>query len=1256
MHKVEGRSVYAATDLVGFLACAHLTNLERAALAGKVQRPDRDDPELDTIRKRGFEHEQRYLDHLRSQGKQVTEIRPDASGDAPEGTRENSGERLRRQVRETLEAIRRGDEVIYQAAFFDGTWRGHADFLLRVDGPSILGPWSYEIADTKLAHEVKASAVLQICSYVDQLERIQGVQPEFLHVALGGSAGKIEKLRVADYMAYYRLVKARFERFVREEIDVHSNGTLVVESNGPDRDGSPAADGAGPGVEGNRSPTTAIVDLLDSTRAANPAAYPPIGTYPEPVEHCHVCRWITDCLGRWRSDDYLSLVAGITSRQREGLKEHGVKTRRALGTLPLPAPRIEGTSPEGITRVRDQARLQVEGEDEGRVKHELLDPRDRKTQEVEVERGLTLLPPPSPGDLFFDMEGDPFAFHDGLEYLFGVIEPGPELAGDRQTLGLVEPRFHAWWSRNEAREGAPFDRLGEKRAFERFIDFVMERWERDPNLHVYHYGAYERGRMARLSTAHATREDAVDRLLRAGVFVDLYRVVRQGVRVSQESYSIKKLEPLYRLERKVELRHANESIVEFERYLEEGGGDPAVLEQIRLYNRDDCLSTWKLRDWLEERRWEAERLFGVQLPRPEPKSDAPSEALSQQQQQVQAAVVRLTDGVPDEDAERTREQRARWLLAQLLDWHRREDKSAWWRYFGLRDMTDEELRDEGEPIAGLEYVGIVGGTRQSWIHRYRFPPQENDIDAGTDVTDPATKKTPGSVHAIDQDAGTVDLKRAKNSETPHPTALVPLLTWPNVEQRKALLRVGEWVAENGIDGPGPYRAARDLLLQLPPRAGQGDAEHLVRPDESQLDAAKRLALALDSTVLPIQGPPGSGKTYMGARMIVELVRAGRKVGIVANSHKVIGKLLADVCRYADETSVAVRAIQKATEEQRCEARIVKCTNDNGEVHAKLAAGEVDIAAGTAWLWSRADMANAVDTLFVDEAGQMALANVVAVSGAARNLVLLGDPQQLDQPLQGSHPTGAEKSALGHLLSDRRTMDPTRGLFLERTWRLHPSITAFTSDVFYEGRLESEPHLAQHHIGGDDAFADAGLRYVPVRHEGRQNDAPEEAATVAHVIESLLGRDWTDEQGRVRPLTLDQILVITPYNAQVSLIKRTLEAQGLPTARVGTVDKFQGQEGAVSIYSMASSTPEDAPRGLEFLYSLNRLNVATSRAKALAILVCSPKLLEVRCHSPRQMQLANALCRFLEMAVIGLDVVADQKRLATAVRAEVSGAY
>ena len=1170
MQTIDGRPVYAATDLVAYLACEHLTQLERAALAGLVHRPMRDDPELDIIRKRGFEHEHRFFAELTEEGRTAVTI-------ALDGSIEDRGDQLRAAAAETVAAMSAGADVIYQATFFDGTWRGHADFLLRVDDParpSTFGDYHYEVADTKLARHVKASAVLQICTYVDLLEQIQGVQPEWMHVALGGSARAVERLRVDDYMAYYRSARDRF---------------------------------------------------LATMSSEQPATFPPADTYPDPVEHCDVCRWAAECAARRRADDHLSLVAGISARQRRALIGRGTATLEQLGRLHLPlVPPLDGTSAAALARVREQARIQLEGRQEQRPRYELLLPGPGAA--VDPERGLATLPPPSPNDLFFDIEGDPYAFDDGLDYLFGVLE--------------ANGTFHAFWSREDDGE---FTLAAERRAFERLMDFFGERLAADPALHIYHYAPYEPTALKRLMGRYGTREDEVDGLLRGAVLVDLLRAVRQSLRASVESYSIKKMEPFYGFTREIDLRDAGSSIVAFEQWLELGEGDrpeATHLERIERYNRDDVVSNLRLREWLEELRHELRSLTGQPVPRPVVRVDELPEELTEHQARVQELVGRLAGpDLPPEPADDPGKY-ATWLLAQLLGWHRREDKSMWWEFHRLLDLTPEQLVDEDAAIGMLEPVGPVDEAKngkQTW--RYSFPAQDFDLGRG-EVYDPAKKQlnpndSPftwrvGDGAVADVAAGTVELRRSLDD--PHPRAIVPLDWVRTKDLQGSLIDIGEWVAGNGIDAEGPYRAARDLLLGRPPRLGQAPGEALRHDGESDLDAARRLAPVLDRTTLPIQGPPGSGKTFDGARMILTLLKSGKRVGITGTSHKVIGNLLRAVFSANEaEPEVSVRAVQRGEKEQVLDDERVTRGKDTDDVRSRLNDGRANLAAGTPWLWASPRMEDAVDVLFVDEAGQISLANVVAISRATDSLVLLGDPQQLDQPMRGTHPAGADRSALAHVLGADATMRPDRGLFLETTWRLHPALCAFTSEAFYDDRLESEPHLVVQRL---DARASAlttgvGPRLLPVPTEGADNESPEEAAEVARVARSIVegGSTWVDESGERRPVTWDEVLIVAPYNAQVGAIKRRLPAE----ARVGTVDKFQGQEAPISIYSLTTSTPELAPRGMDFLYSRNRLNVATSRARCITIVAASPDLLRVRARTPAQMRLANALCRYVELA-------------------------
>ena len=1183
MQLIDGRPVYSATDLVGFLACSHRLALERAALAGLVNRPIRDDPEIELIAKRGLAHERRYLEELRAAGRSIVEIDHAVSFDS-------RADELRAAADATESAMRGGADVIYQATFFDGRWLGFADFLLRTETPSAVGPWSYEVADTKLARTAKAGAILQVCSYVEQLTRVQGTAPESLHIVLGGSAHETATHRVADFMAYYRRVKAEFEAAV----------------------------------------------------TAGEPLYPVTATYPDPVEHCDVCKWVIHCKAQRRKDDDLSLVAGITARQRRALKGREVKHRRELAVLELPIePRLEGVSGQALERVRDQARIQVAGEDAQEALHELLEPELDEHDNLVADRGFLVLPEPSANDLFFDIEGDPFALDDGVEYLFGVLEPR---LVDPQRPG--QPMFHEIWSRDPV--AGDVTRAAEKAAFERLVDLLIARLDADPVMHIYHYATYEKTALARLAQRHATREEEVDRLLRGRVLVDLYRVVRQGIRASVESYSIKRLEGLYNLVREEDLKSAGSSIVAFEAWLDGGtaeGGEvgEAILRSIAGYNRDDVLSNWKLRDWLEARRVDLAKWLGRVIPRPpiEPDAETPK-ALTPAQVRVAELVGALTAGIPAERDDRTEEQHARWLLAQLLDWHRREEKAVWWRFFDLATKTDEELVDEREPLGRIEFIEDLGTFKQSVLQRFRFPIQDHGLKEGRAVVNPETvrehlSRACGTVHEIDEIGQTVVLKRSReNLEMGMPKALIPFDLYRTDELRDSLIRIAAWVLDHGVDAPGPYRSARDLLLRRGPRGGtdpRGPGEPLRRLAETPVDAAVRLGLALDHGTLAIQGPPGSGKTYTAAQMIVALVAVGRRVGVTANSHKVIGNALDAVHRAAEKAGLSVRIGQRHAGDEAPTSKVARPLGTNQAAREALDAREVDVVGGTAWLWSRADMEGSVEVLFVDEAGQFSLANAMAVAPAAESLVLLGDPQQLEQPLQGSHPPGAERSALGHVLDGAPVIPDEAGLFLTETWRLHPDVGAFTSEAFYERRLGFEPTLARQALQGVAPADGTGIRWLPVEHGGAPTESIDEALAITHLVRQLLGSgaSWTDRHGETHPLRLDDIVIVAPYNAHVERIGKTLADAGFVTDRVGTVDKFQGQEAPISIYSMATPTAEEAPRGMEFLYSLNRLNVATSRARCAAIVVAAPALIRVQCHSPRQMQLANALCRLVEVA-------------------------
>jgi predicted RecB family nuclease len=925
------------------------------------------------------------------------------------------------------------------------------------------------------------------------------------------------------------------------------------------------------------------------------------GTYPQPVAHCELCRYCDHCKERWEADDHLSLIAGIGRAQVVRLAEAGIATCAELAVVtPSARPRRIGVG--AFERMREQARLQAHERSTGEQVYELLAP--------EPERGFARLPAPREGDLFFDMEGDPFYEGDGLEYLFGVT---------RVEDGV--PIFRAIWAH---------DRLEEKAAFEAFIDFVVDALAADPELHVYHYGSYERTALKSLMGRHGTREEEVDALLRGEVLVDLLTVTRQALRLSKPSYSIKQVEAFYMGARDEQVTDAGDSILRFEEWLD--SGDESLLEAIEAYNEADCLSTLKLHDWLLARRVETERSFATTIPwRAQPEPYAPSPLAAAARDEAAQLADALTDDLDENLDAMSSEDHGRWLMAQLLHYHRREDKPVWWAYFERLDMSAEELVEDAEAIGQLTLDPQEPlADRKSYIYTLRFPEQEHKLLPGAEALDPATERPVGVVE-IDDTAGIVHIRRAQSRHSEAlPAGLIPGRPYNTGEQQAALRRLASTILDSGINGVGPYRALRDVLLRNLPRI-ETQSGAALQDGSPEIEQLGRLAERLDESYLFIQGPPGSGKTWTGARLAIKLLRGGARVGIAATSHKAIHNLLHEIEKTAHEQQLSFQGRKKSSagnpeSEYRSKLERPFITNESNQ-QAFPPADDVQLLAGTAWLFSPESMDGALDYLIIDEAGQVSLADALAMGTAARNLILLGDPLQLAQVSQGVHPDGGGASVLEHLLGEHGTIPPERGIFLDHTRRMHPDVCRFVSEVIYESRLHAIPECANQRIDATGALTGTGVRYIEVHHEGNTRSSTEEADAIAEAIAGLAGATVTEADGAQRPVAMDDIMVVTPYNAQVRRL-----AERLPDGmRIGTVDKFQGQQAHVVFFSMATSSGAEAPRNVEFLYSRNRLNVAISRARSLAILVCNPELLHIDCRTIEQMRLVNALCRLVELA-------------------------
>jgi uncharacterized protein len=1104
-----------------FLGCEYRTYLDMLERRGELAAKRRP-PQMQLLLERGAVHENTIVERLRTEERTVISLEDRAAS-------------VEERAARTLAAMRSGYDVLHQGCLANGQWVGYPDFLIRIEEPSELGPWSYEVHDAKLGGHARPAHIFQLLFYTDELERLQGRRPERMHLMLGND---------------------EHQSFPPDEFEAYADGIRAA--------------------------------FLERQGELEAGAEP---AYPYPVGACEFCHWWHVCRDRRRSDDHISLVANLQRRQGLRLEDEHVHDIPSLAALSddVVIPRVPR---ETVGKLRAQADLQLRSRGLDTPLYELLEPAH--------DRGLGRLPGPSPGDVHFDFEGDPFWGDEGLEYLFGTVD---ESESDEQ-------RYWPLWAHS---------RSAEKLALEQWIDWITARLRTYPDLHVYHYNSYEPVALKHLVARHATRELELDDLLRRKIFVDLYGITRQAVRAGIESYGLKGIEAVYGFERNAELQDALGSLSRWQNWLETK--EQKLLDEIALYNHDDCLSTHALLGWLRDRRPDAEEQFGIVFDElePEPPHD-PTPRAVELQRRTDALRETLLAGLPDDESLDTAADRAKRVMFALTGYHTREAKPGWWAFFDRRDnKTPEELRDEDlEALGGLEELACeqVGNN---WQWTLRYPPQEHKIGPGG-ADDPIAERGV-TVVEVDEEARTVVVCRATRLGEQPPTAIAPSGPYKTDRQIDAVFDLAEDVARRGLERSG---AGRDLLLRRPPRFRAGTPA--LAPGDVELPRLVAQVKGLDESVLVIQGPPGTGKTWTGARITIALMDAGLRVGVTATAHKAIDNLLAAIDEAADDADFSFRGWRKPPSGGD--------GYSSGRIHCKPKPNEKDgpvlLHAGTAWHWAHPDAAGSVDVLLIDEAGQVSLADAIGMAQGAASLVLLGDPQQLAHVSQGTHPLGAGASVLEHLLAGADTVPDDRGVLLDVSWRMHPDVCDFVSQTMYDRRLRAQKDCERQRVAAIGLHG-TGLRMLHVDHEGNRGHSIEEAGVVAEHLKRLLdGGSYTDRNGVTRPLTLDDILVVTPYNAQVRCLNARLPAG----ARVGTVDKFQGQEAPVVFFSMATSTDEDVTRGMSFLFSRNRLNVAISRAQALAVIVCSPKLLRARCSTVDDMRLVNMLCLAAEAAAKG----------------------
>jgi len=915
---------------------------------------------------------------------------------------------------------------------------------------------------------------------------------------------------------------------------------------------------------------------------------PDVTTRPEPCAHCDFCEFAGECDRQWRDEDSLVFVAGIRQVERRALENSDVETLAQLADLSEP---VAGVRPERLHRLVTQAVLQVEE----RIAPEAVPPYRLipSSQDPTWGRGLELLPKPDDGDVFLDFEGDPFWKPDvGLFFLFGFI------ARDASGAWAYESR----WSHDVA---------DEEQATGELIEYLRKRRHSHPEMHVYHYNHTERTALERLASEHGIGESALTELVETGSFIDLYPVVRNAVQAGTESYGLKAMERLAGYERGHEIDQGSGAVVEYERYM--AAPDPSILQRIAAYNEDDVRATLALRDWLVRLRppelaWRVSRLD-------------PEEGWPDLNAQVEALHA-FGPGTSEH------------LLGDLLGYWVREWRANKAPKVAATLLDTPTLLDQPEVIAGLQLLGMearVGKKGKELMPgaRFRWPAQDvaKDFGPGSSVVYGTPDGPSGYASVAGLDEANRELLLIWNERAQAlgfaPSA-VALDDWVSPKPKPVALdglAASVLADPEGATPPNPSSVAL-LRRALPVFTREGGPAAGVFSDD--LKGMTEWAKNLRGSYLTIQGPPGTGKTYWGAHIVHSLVTAGRRVGITAMSHHAIDNLLEEILAVfkAKGDSNELRAVRKPSKRPDIPLPGVTYVTTN----PPCARSQFNLVAGTTWLFASKEMGSApVDVLIIDEAGQLALADALAASVSAKNVVLLGDPLQLPQVSQAVHPGRGGSSVLEHVLGEHVTLPTDRGVFLTETRRMHPDICRFISDEIYEGRLKSHPGCAL-----QATEFGTGLRWLRADHTECSTESLQEAQIVVEQIGRLRGTPWVDRYGVEAPLTAEDFMVVAPYNDQVALLRATLDehpsTRGVP---VGTVDRFQGREAAVVFFTMTTSSSDYMPRGAEFLFSRNRLNVAVSRARCLAYLICTEALLNSRARTIEEMRLMSTLCSFVE---------------------------
>ena len=927
---------------------------------------------------------------------------------------------------------------------------------------------------------------------------------------------------------------------------------------------------------------------------------------PDPAESKSWGNWSAFAKQLLIEKDHLLQVANILRGQIKKLNQADIRTMKQLADTNME--NIKGINPLVFQRLKAQASIQIASAGKSTPKFKIIKPDDGERS------GLALLPPQSHLDVFFDIEGDPFD-EGGLEYLWGNTYLNDQ--GERS--------FKDFWAHNRDQE---------KKAFEQFIHWVYERWQRDPSMHIYHYANYEITACRKLMGRYGVCEFEVDQLLRNEVFVDLYKLVKGCLILGEPKYSIKNVEHLYRGKRETAVAGGDASIAVYEKWRELNAigeqGDTwqtsNILKDIRDYNIDDCDSTLELADWLrhQQKKYDISYLGKTEVVEPEVKEEATE--LTQLRDRLLEKALEYSTSDPKKEALFSN-------LAWILEFHRREAKPVFWRLFERLGLSHVELLDDLNCLACCERTrrDAFKPTPRSrnLAYEFQFDPAQEFKGAsnsfyllGLEDENGKYLKANYLEEFSDLPNGLIVLQMKQESSD-----LITIVSDEHVNANPIPHSIYQ-VVEGYESGQLERCAIIDFLNRSKPVIKNYKDDPIASSNDpnQRLQQVINAVKNLDNSYLTIQGPPGSGKSHTGKHIIAELVKTGAKIGVSSNSHKAINNLLLSTAKFCREEGInATFACTKETEPELIDAGVSILNNNNLANHVEPGC----VLGTTAWGFSRDDMSEQLDYLFVDEAGQVSIANLVAMSRSSKNLVLMGDQMQLGQPSQGTHPAESGLSILDYLLHDTPTISNDMGVFLGTTYRMHSAVNQFISTHIYDGKLESHPDNDKRTIKVPNDYKgilnkEAGIIFSAVCHEGNTQASDEEVAEIETMVNQLLGRTFTELSDKSRPVTLDDMLFVAPYNHQVSKLKQVFGSQ----AKVGSVDKFQGQEAPIVFLSMCASDASESPRGLDFLFDKHRINVAISRAQSLAIIVGNPRMVSTpvnRVDQLKTINLFNALC-------------------------------